>query len=279
MCSRIRTEIITLPRRGPMTRLLALLAAAGITAGFAVLIFRDAPEIESYATHLGGQRQVRLEDGSIITLNTDSSLNIQRDGPALSVQILRGEAYFNMVPNPHRRMIVSAGDQFTVRDIGTIFDVRLSDQGGGQVTVQKGQVQLSVPQVTGVQLHQNQQATVDSDSSHVKVYTRNLSPKEIERHLAWLQHHLDFDCTPVAEAAKEFNRYNPTPIEVMDEAAGKVQVGGVFLNTDPITFAEEIASLDANIRLSSIAGPAHTRILQLSTRNPKTPPVRGCTAK
>jgi transmembrane sensor len=265
--------------RNPIPRLLAVVVAVGITASTLSLFVHGAPATEHYATAIGGQLPVRLQDGSIITLNTDSSVDIRRDGRTLSVQIFHGEVHFNMAPNPHRHLVVVVGNQFTVRDVGTIFDVRLTDEGKGRITVQKGEVEVSIPRVEGVQLHQNQQAVVKSDLSRLSVRTRNVSAQEIERQFSWLQGHLYFECTTLADAAKEFNRYNLTRIDVMDDAAANVQLGGMFSTTDPITFAEDVTHLSDNIRLRTIDGPAHTHILQLRTRNVKIARQAGCTAE
>jgi ferric-dicitrate binding protein FerR (iron transport regulator) len=265
------------PSRDLATRLIAMLAAVTITASSASLFVQDSLGAMFYSTHIGQRKAIKLDDGSVITLNTNSSLKIRHDGPMLSVQIFQGEAHFNMLPDPRRHLVVSVGDQVKVIDTATVFDVRVTDEDKTQVTVQEGQVQLVVTNQADVQLHQNQQATVDSDSSRLSIHTHNLAPKEIERQFSWLQGYLDFQCATVADAAQEFNRYNLTRIEV-DDHAGLVQIGGVFLTTDPVTFAESVAKISKTVRLNKVDGPADTQILQLRTRDKNLPPETGCTA-
>lgn len=263
--------------RDSIARLIAFTAALAITVSSAALFHRDTPEAKYYVTRIGDQKSIGLKDGSVITLNTDSSIKIDSDGPTLSVQIFHGEVHFNMLPNPHRHLVVSVGDEFQVFDIATIFDIRVTDEGKARVTVQEGSVQLSVAHLTEVQLSANQQAVVRSDASNISIHTRNLKAKDIERQFAWLRNQLDFECTTLADAARDFNRYNIDRLEIMDERAGNIQVGGAYWTTDPIQFAKAVAELSKNIRLSSVTGPADTRILQLSTRDTKIPPKQGCT--
>lgn len=265
------------PSRDLATRLVAVLAAFAITASSASLFVRDSLGTQFYVTHIGERKAIRLHDGSVITLNTNSSLKIVHDGQMLSVRIFQGEVHFNMLPDPRRHLVVSVGDQVRVIDTATIFDVRVTNEDRTQVTVQEGQVQLSVTDQADVQLHQNQQATIDSDLSRLSIHTHNLAPKEIERQFSWLQGYLDFQCATVGDAAQEFNRYNLTSIDV-DDLTKKVQIGGVFLTTDPVTFAEAIAKISKNVRLNKVDGPANTQVLQLRTRDKNLPPETGCTA-
>jgi transmembrane sensor len=242
---------------------LAVLAAVAITTGSASLFVRDTPGIEYYETGVGERWPLPMRDGSVITLNTDTQLKIRRDGTTLFVQILKGEAHFNMRPNPQRRLIVSVGDRLDVIDIATIFDIRLTDSGRARITVQEGQVELSAAHLADVQLRQNQQATVDSGPGQLAIRTRAILPEEIERQLSWLQGHLVYKCEALGNVAREFNRYNRTHIEITDSLTAEIKVGGMFSTTDPDTFAKGVLHMFPNLRLDSSAGPDGTHVLRL----------------
>ena len=68
------------------------LAIAGVIAALSGFqLVGDAATIEYVSSRVGEQRPVRLGDGSVITLNTDSLIKMSADGSALRVEVLRGE--------------------------------------------------------------------------------------------------------------------------------------------------------------------------------------------
>ena len=266
-----------LPPDHPPSRALALLTGALIIICVPSLFARDTRNVEYYATQIGEQRALRQKDGSVITLNTDSSIDLRYDGPTVYVQISRGEAHFNMAPTGQRRLVVSVAG-IEVIDTATIFDVRTTEH-GARVTVKEGQVTLAMAHLPDVALHQNQQATIDARSDHLNIRVHDIPSREVDRQLSWLQGYLDFQCERLGSAAREFNRYSRTHIDVMDEATRNVQIGGVFSTTDPVTFAEAMAKVMPNTHLDSTEAPDGTRILRLSQTPHKRPiPASSCTA-
>ena len=79
----------------------------------------------------GGQELVRLDDGSRVSLNTDSRIAILYSDGERRVRLDRGEAMFEVARNPARPFVVIAGNK-SVTAIGTSFIVRKT---GGVVTV------------------------------------------------------------------------------------------------------------------------------------------------
>jgi transmembrane sensor len=258
----------TSPFRHALTKLLATLAALAFTVGSLWLFMRDSPDAEYFSTRVGERLPVRIPDGSVITLNTDSRIKLHRDGQTLSVQILKGEVHFNMVPNSQRHLVVSVGERIQITDIATIFDVRLIDPSGARVTVQEGQVKVSVLKLADVQLQENQQTAVTSDEARITIRTRHIPPRQVEREFSWLQGTLDFQCDTLGNVAKEFNRYNQTHIEVMDDTTAKVPIGGAFSTTNPTAFAKLIADVSPNMRLETAQHTGGYPVLQLRALDP-----------
>jgi transmembrane sensor len=264
--------------RPPPLRSLPLLGAFLITAAWVSLFVRDTHNMESYETRVGERLALPQQDGSVITLNTNSSMKMRHDGETLYVQIVRGEVHFNMTWNPYRRLVVSIADRVEVIDIATIFDIRLTDD-GARITVKEGHVELSVPHMTHLQLHENQQASIAVGPASLAIHARNVSSREVERQLSWLEGYLDFQCETLANAAREFNRYNLSRIEILDEPTRKLQIGGTFASTDAATFADAIAQVRPNVILDSVPTATEgVRILRLR-QDPKsrTPQPLGCT--
>ncbi|WP_207291171.1 FecR domain-containing protein [Pseudomonas sp. FW300-N2C3] len=93
------------------------------------------------STQPGEVREVRLADGSLLTLNGDSALDWQFVEGRREVRLYRGEADFQVAHDPTRPFIVRAGEA-RIRVTGTRFDVRL-EEGGVDLAVSEGRVLAS----------------------------------------------------------------------------------------------------------------------------------------
>ncbi len=98
--------------------LAAILAASGST-------YFAPSRAKSYSTPIGGHEIVTLGDGTSIELNTDTSIQVARNGDTRNITLEKGEAYFQVVHDPAHPFVVHVGTHRVV-DIGTKF---LSAQG------------------------------------------------------------------------------------------------------------------------------------------------------
>jgi transmembrane sensor len=94
---------------------LSLLLAIGV--GWHVL---SGPE--QFQTQLGEQLTVRLGEGSRVTLNTDSKIAVRLQADRRIVDLLQGEALFEVAHDATRPFDVHVGKTL-LRDLGTRFDV------------------------------------------------------------------------------------------------------------------------------------------------------------
>jgi transmembrane sensor len=178
----------------------------------------------TYSTATGEQRTLKLEDGSIIYLNTRSSVRVSYSSNARDINLQTGEALFSVAHDPARPFRVFAGD-IVVRAVGTQFNVlRRPDE--TRVALVEGKVRVSTSPETlagtsadapgSIQLSAGEQATVLSDG---KVHTHVADP---ESSTAWRQRRLVFRDTELSEIAAEFNRYNRRPrFRVVGEAVAQ----------------------------------------------------------
>jgi transmembrane sensor len=94
-------------------------AAATIVVGLAlwigVAVFRDD---SSYTTAVGEQRSITLADGSVIFLNTSSAVRVRYGQSARDIELIRGEARFQVAKCPLRPFTV-ATSVASVRALGT----------------------------------------------------------------------------------------------------------------------------------------------------------------
>lgn len=232
--------------RNPTSQIVALAGAVVITAVLVGLLLATDSSTTGYvSTLIGEQRPIELPDGSLIVLNTSSGIRTRTDGQTLSIELLRGEVLFDMRPNPHRHLIVSARN-LRITDTGTRFAVQLVDNGRVKVTVQEGNVRLFGGRLAPLSLDHDQQALVDDEATQVNV-RKEVTPEEIARQLSWRQGLLEFHCTSLSDAVSELNRYNSMKIEV-DPRISDVTIGGGFSTTDPKRFVEKLPHLDPRIR-------------------------------
>ncbi len=82
-----------------------------------------------------------LPDGSVVTLNKNSSLNYPSKFKSDTRTILlKGEAFFNVTPDKNKPFIINVND-VQIRVVGTSFNVR-SENGATEVIVETGIVQV-----------------------------------------------------------------------------------------------------------------------------------------
>jgi len=94
-----------------------------------------------YITGVGEQRTIRLQDGTRLTLNSNSKVVVRFAKAQRHVTLARGEAYFEVVHNQQRPFIVTVGDH-DISDVGTVFMVRYGN-GNAAITLLEGKVTVS----------------------------------------------------------------------------------------------------------------------------------------
>jgi transmembrane sensor len=126
-------------REGFLVRRWAL-AASFITAIVVLssLLVWQRERYPSYATDIGEHRSLALSDGSTVDLNARSKLRIEFSKDERLVELLEGQALFQVAKDKSRPFIVKSGDA-TVRAVGTQFDVDRKAT-GTTVTVLEGRV-------------------------------------------------------------------------------------------------------------------------------------------
>jgi ferric-dicitrate binding protein FerR (iron transport regulator) len=66
---------------------------------------------------------------------------------------------------------------------------------------------------------------------------------DVAKQLSWRRGVLVFNDTPLAEAARELNRYNSTQIVIADAAVGRIGLGGTFATNNVAGFARVAKNL------------------------------------
>lgn len=214
--------------------------AAGTTAGMRLGMHDEALQ-QTFSTEIGQMREVVLSDGSVVSLNTNSTITVNFTRTARNVDLRRGEALFDVAKNKQRPFIVSAGDT-RVRAVGTSFMVSLLPQKPIQVLVREGVVELrraETPQALPVRASANIQAIAPPGSP---IITVAMPEGRLVRDLAWQRGNIALDNQTLSSAASEFARYSEVRI-IVDPAVSNKTVTGLFASNDPVGFAKAVASV------------------------------------
>lgn len=211
--------------------------AAGI-AGLGVLGLWQA-QGRRFATQRGELRVVPLEDGSVVTLNTDSRLLVRYSETQRSLRLLKGEALFEVAKDVARPFVVEA-DGVQVRAVGTSFTVsRLPDR-PVQVLVREGIVDVGRPATAAPSVRVAANHRVLAVAAAVEPHAVNAA--EISRELAWRDGRIAFEGETLAEAARSFERYSDIRIRLDDPAIARETITGLFQANDPVGFSQAVAA-------------------------------------
>lgn len=198
------------------TLFIAAAAAIGVIAiGTSTNLWLSQPSATTYATPVGGRQTVPLEDGSSIELNTNTVLRMKFTNDRRVVELVRGEALFDVKHDSSRPFVVLAANHRVV-DLGTKFLVR-EDGASLKVALIEGSARLEAMDVAkSAVLLPGDEALATARGLSV---TRK-SSNEMERELGWQRGVLVFQRTTLVEVANEYNRYNHRKIVIGDAKAG-----------------------------------------------------------
>lgn len=245
-----------LPRE-TLGRIAAALLIVAIGGGTFWYVRSTAPDF--YTTEVGERRIVALMDGSRISLDSDSEVNVRYTPAARMIELDRGRARFDVAHDVKRPFTVTAGNK-TVVAVGTSFDVErlgstvLVTLIQGHVLVKDTARPAITPSPSAVQ--PRPKAAVPMVAGQQLVAAADLTPvvshADISDATAWEAGHLVFRGEPLAQAVERVNRYTDHPI-VVDPSAANVRISGVFNAGDVGSFVSAItgyfpveATTDAN---------------------------------
>ena len=216
-------------QRRRVLRIGAVAAAGAVTLAVVALFqFGTQPTEQRFATVRAEQRQIALEDGSRVHLNTDSVIDVRFSASSREVILHKGEGFFDVGYHPRRPFVVRAA-RSSVIAMGTRFAVHLDGGDDLIVTVLEGQVAIAPSDASPdagstagdaeaargagtsgrMFLSPDRQARLGTDGS-----VRAVGVVDAENVTAWQEGKLVFDNTPLREVARQVSRYTPGDIRV-----------------------------------------------------------------
>jgi transmembrane sensor len=241
--------------RPGVSRRRIIAAAAAITIAVAAGVWIQAFTAGRYVTDIGEQRTVPLADGSVVVLNTATEIRVHFTEARRGVELIRGQASFDVAKDTRRPFIVTAGGG-EVRAVGTVFDVyKRADKVTvtlieGKIAVIPGHLEPALDagaspyEETAKQIKQDspqtEEAAVKPGTGEIFLtagqqlsYAMTNSSiqrtgADLPRVTAWRARKLDFDDTPLSEAIAEANRYSRAQIELDAPQLATARISGTF---------------------------------------------------
>ncbi|MEK6480319.1 FecR domain-containing protein [Catalinimonas sp. 4WD22] len=164
-----------------------------LLAGYLLWRFAFTTPYHEYATEFGEQQQIVLPDSTVVKLNANSSLRVNKDwnDNQLREVWLVGEAFFDVVKMPvaaDGRFIVHT-EKLDVEVLGTTFNVQ-ARHGETQVVLSTGKVKLNQPKLLtnaeAMFLEPGEMATLSQD----KLVKKHVDPKIYS---SWKENRLVFE--------------------------------------------------------------------------------------
>jgi len=197
---------------------------------------RSMTASRDYSTAPGEQRELTLEDGSHLTLNTDTRVRVRVEGGSREVELMRGEALFDVAHEPGHPFHVRSGD-ITIADLGTSFDIR-SDAADTWITLISGRATVT---------RDRDGAAVELAPGDQFISSATTWRKQTVADLAmvtdWSSGHLVFRAAPLRDVVAKVNRYGPPRLVIVDDSLGMLQISGDFRigDTDALLHALQSA--------------------------------------
>ena len=200
-----------------------------------------------YQTAKGEQQTFQLDDDSTVALNTDSRIAVSYSDEERYVELIRGEAFFQVESIPERPFHVDAGVARTTV-VGTAFNIYRSDSETVDITVVEGVVKVT-------QLGNSGSRSPASDilraNHHLIADLNGLNAQaeiDASKQLAWQRGEILAEQLPLHELVHQIERYSDLHILLGDRELAMLSVSGVFRVDQPdVILAALERSLDVRV--------------------------------
>ncbi len=222
------------------SRLLRVAAAIAILAvgswAFWLTTLNKTLDAGQFATNTGQIEQITMKDGSVITLNANSSVEYKVTEKSREIK-LQGMAHFEVAKNPNAPFVIESNNN-KVTVLGTGFDVQSYSGKPLQVTVNHGKVKVeklsnsttleSVILTKGMRVRENlNQANAADKRSQIFAVDSNVNLEAVK----WESGNLIFTNAPIADVVNAIETRYSKKLQASNQTSD-LQFTGVFKNTD-----------------------------------------------
>lgn len=213
-----------------------------------LVILNTAPTQQTFTTAVGEQAQYQLQDGTQLSLNTNTQVDIDYTGQRRRITLHQGEVHFEVAKDKTRPFVVYAGDGM-VWAVGTAFNVRVDKQ-AIDVIVTEGTVKVFAD-IEAEKTEPPLQVDFNETSTDVPGVRESLlkagqavqytqvigvvapvASDQLEKKLAWQQGALVFKGETLEQALAEISRYTNKELVIVDPSIKSTRVGGHYKTSD-----------------------------------------------
>ncbi len=222
--------------------------AASVAVCFFWFMGEWAVLTSDYRTSVGEQKTVTLADGSLVHLNTGSALLVDFTPVERRVNVIKGDAVFDVSPDELRPFHVEAG-RIRATALGTQFLVQ-RDDARVSVTVLEHRVSVAetgtangAPGETHVTLEPGQRISYEPSQG-----LSGVREADLRSAVAWRRGKIIFEDEPLEAVIDQLNRYHRGRIVIIDPEVGSMRVNGVFQTADS---AKVVTALEQTLHIHS----------------------------
>ena len=221
-------------KRREVLKVLSLLLAAGGTGTLAWRTTSLPSLVADQRTAAGESRNLRLEDGSQVTLNTATAMNIHYSPSLRELQLLSGEILVETARDTQARPFVVHTREGSIRALGTRFIVR-SEDAQTRVCVLEHAVEVRTATHTPtLRVDAGQQVMFSQDQ------LGGVQPASPDAD-AWTRGMLVVNNWRLDALIDELQRYRPGHLGCQAEVAG-LRISGAFHLSNIDTILENLSS-------------------------------------
>jgi transmembrane sensor len=211
---------------------LAAAASVAFTAGATTFWLKGmSSPFADVRTAVGERRLVHLPDGSSVDLAGSTALNIDFSSTHRSVELLHGEAFFNVAPGPEFRVVTQAGQV-------------IASQGEFCLSCEGATAMLAVNRLRARVVTAGQQTDLEEGLSLRFSPHQNgaIQRAELEQILAWRNGRLVFFDKPLLTVVNELQRWREGKIFIMDSQLASRRVSLILNLNRPDQMLEALST-------------------------------------
>lgn len=202
-------------------------------------VFERAREhAATFATPIGELSRVRLADGTLATLDTDTVIRAWEIRHGRYVELVKGRARFQVAKDKARPFSVLAADK-SVTALGTDFSVYLRPE-GMSVTLVEGRLRVK-QEGRGQNL-----PSVDMTAGYRLTTNRGgwgLAATKAYADVSWTERRLNFEEATLQDIAQELNRYSTIKIVIPEASVQRLRMSAMIRTTDRQSFLDAVEAL------------------------------------
>jgi transmembrane sensor len=203
----------------------------------------------NYETAVGDKSTIKLPDGSLLVLNTNSLIKVVYTNKQRLLILDRGEIHIDVAHDAERPLSVVAGKKI-MQAVGTAFDVHLFDDKKVELIVTDGRVLVAerqeINQPKSINNIKRLSASAVSVSRGEKIIlgaaqevVAKIDATEMAAQLSWQQGNVVLRGETLEEAVSEFSRYNKMKVVIADE---NIRIAGRFKTDDIESFLQGLSN-------------------------------------